>query len=100
MKKSLFSGVALAAMMAFSGAAWAEILIGVAGPVTGPNAVATPSTGMSGARASRTAGSSPSTSAAIWARTPTAVPQLVRHKHLLDAAVASFWPGRRKEGMR
>ena len=38
MKKSLFSGVALAAMMAFSGSAYAEILIGVAGPITGPNA--------------------------------------------------------------
>ena len=38
MKKTLFSGVALAAMVAFSGAAWAEILIGVAGPITGPNA--------------------------------------------------------------
>ena len=38
MKKTLFSGVALAAMMAFSGAAWAEILVGVAGPLTGPNA--------------------------------------------------------------
>jgi branched-chain amino acid transport system substrate-binding protein len=38
MKKTLFSGVALAAMMAFSGAAWADILIGVAGPITGPNA--------------------------------------------------------------
>jgi branched-chain amino acid transport system substrate-binding protein len=39
MKKTLFSGVALAAMMAFSGAAYAaDILIGVAGPITGPNA--------------------------------------------------------------
>jgi branched-chain amino acid transport system substrate-binding protein len=38
MKKTLFSGVALAAMMAFSGSAYAEILIGVAGPMTGPNA--------------------------------------------------------------
>ena len=38
MKKTLFSGVALAAMMAFSGSAYAEILIGVAGPLTGPNA--------------------------------------------------------------
>jgi len=38
MKKSLLSAVALAAMVAFSGNAWAEILIGVGGPVTGPNA--------------------------------------------------------------
>jgi branched-chain amino acid transport system substrate-binding protein len=39
MKKTLFSGVALAAMMAFSGSVYAgEILIGVAGPITGPNA--------------------------------------------------------------
>jgi branched-chain amino acid transport system substrate-binding protein len=38
MKKTLFSGVALAAMMAFSGAYAGEILIGVAGPLTGPNA--------------------------------------------------------------
>ena len=37
MKKTLFSGVALAAMMAFSGAAYADILIGVAS-FTGPNA--------------------------------------------------------------
>lgn len=38
MKNTLFSGVALAAMMAFSGAYAGEILIGVAGPLTGPNA--------------------------------------------------------------
>lgn len=38
MKKSLLSAVALAAMVAFSGNAWAEILIGVGGPITGPNA--------------------------------------------------------------
>jgi branched-chain amino acid transport system substrate-binding protein len=38
MKKTLFSGVAFAAMMAFSGAYAGEILIGVAGPLTGPNA--------------------------------------------------------------
>ena len=38
MKKSLLSAVALAAMVAFSGNAWADILIGVGGPVTGPNA--------------------------------------------------------------
>ncbi|MCD2183248.1 branched-chain amino acid ABC transporter substrate-binding protein [Rhizobium sp. TRM96647] len=38
MKKSLLSAVALAAMVAFSGNAWADILIGVGGPMTGPNA--------------------------------------------------------------
>ena len=38
MKKSLMSAVALAAMVAFSGSAWADILVGVAGPITGPNA--------------------------------------------------------------
>jgi branched-chain amino acid transport system substrate-binding protein len=38
MKKSLLSAVAVTALFAFSGSAWAEILIGVAGPITGPNA--------------------------------------------------------------
>lgn len=38
MKKSLLSAVALTAMMAFSGSAWADVLVGVAGPITGPNA--------------------------------------------------------------
>jgi branched-chain amino acid transport system substrate-binding protein len=38
MKKSLLSAVALTAMMAFSGSAWADVLLGVAGPITGPNA--------------------------------------------------------------
>jgi branched-chain amino acid transport system substrate-binding protein len=38
MKKILMSGLALSAMMVVSGAAWADILIGVAGPLTGPNA--------------------------------------------------------------
>ena len=38
MKKKLLSAVAAAAMVAFAGSAWAEILIGVAGPLTGPNA--------------------------------------------------------------
>jgi branched-chain amino acid transport system substrate-binding protein len=38
MKKSLFSGVALAAMLALSGHAYADLLIGVGGPLTGPNA--------------------------------------------------------------
>ncbi|THF53648.1 branched-chain amino acid ABC transporter substrate-binding protein [Allorhizobium terrae] len=38
MKKSLLSAVALTAMVAFSGAAKADILVGVAGPLTGPNA--------------------------------------------------------------
>ncbi len=38
MKKTLFSGVALASMMAVSGAYAGELLIGVAGPMTGPNA--------------------------------------------------------------
>ncbi|PYE87959.1 branched-chain amino acid ABC transporter substrate-binding protein [Phyllobacterium leguminum] len=39
MKKSLFSGVALAAMLAFSGSASADILFGIGAPLTGPNAV-------------------------------------------------------------
>jgi len=38
MRKSLLSAVAVAAVMAFSGSAWADILVGVAGPITGPNA--------------------------------------------------------------
>ena len=38
MKKSLLSAVALTALVAFSGAAWADMLVGVAGPITGPNA--------------------------------------------------------------
>ena len=38
MKKILMSGFALAAMVAVSSAAWADILVGVAGPLTGPNA--------------------------------------------------------------
>ena len=38
MKKTLLSAVALTAMVAFSGTAWADILVGVAGPLTGPNA--------------------------------------------------------------
>jgi branched-chain amino acid transport system substrate-binding protein len=38
MKKSLFSGVALAALLAISGAANAQLKIGVVGPMTGPNA--------------------------------------------------------------
>lgn len=38
MKKSLLSAVALTALVAFGGSAWAEILIGVGGPITGPNA--------------------------------------------------------------
>jgi branched-chain amino acid transport system substrate-binding protein len=38
MKKSLLSAVALTAMVAFSGNAWADITIAVGGPLTGPNA--------------------------------------------------------------
>ena len=39
MKKTLLSAVALTALVAFGGSAWAgELLIGVAGPLTGPNA--------------------------------------------------------------
>ena len=38
MNKYLLSGVALAAALAFSGAANAQIKFGVAGPITGPNA--------------------------------------------------------------
>ncbi|MFC5992126.1 branched-chain amino acid ABC transporter substrate-binding protein [Limoniibacter endophyticus] len=38
MKNYLMSAVAAGALMAFSGAAWAEIIVGVGGPVTGPNA--------------------------------------------------------------
>lgn len=38
MKKSLLSAVALTALVAFGGNAWADVLIGVAGPITGPNA--------------------------------------------------------------
>ncbi|MGX5664798.1 branched-chain amino acid ABC transporter substrate-binding protein [Rhizobium daejeonense] len=38
MKKSLLSAVALTALVAFGGNAWADVLIGVGGPLTGPNA--------------------------------------------------------------
>lgn len=38
MKKTLLSGVALAAMLAFSGAAHADVLFGIGAPLTGPNA--------------------------------------------------------------
>jgi len=38
MKKSLLAGFAVAAMLAASGTAWADLLVGVAGPLTGPNA--------------------------------------------------------------
>ncbi|ATA06355.1 branched chain amino acid ABC transporter substrate-binding protein [Brucella abortus] len=39
MRKTLFSGVALAAVIAFGGSAWADVLVGIGIPVTGPNAV-------------------------------------------------------------
>lgn len=38
MKKFLMGGIALGAMIAFAGAANAQIRLGVAGPITGPNA--------------------------------------------------------------
>lgn len=38
MKKLLLSAVALTAMVAYGGSAWAEVLVGVGGPLTGPNA--------------------------------------------------------------
>jgi branched-chain amino acid transport system substrate-binding protein len=38
MKKSLLSAVAVTALVAFGGSAWADVIIGVAGPITGPNA--------------------------------------------------------------
>ncbi len=38
MKKSLLSAVALTAVLAFSSNVWADVIIGVAGPITGPNA--------------------------------------------------------------
>ena len=38
MNKYWVTGVALAAALAFSGAARADVKIGVAGPITGPNA--------------------------------------------------------------
>src|SRR5436190_3367189 len=38
MRKSLLSAAAVTALLALSGSAWADILIGVAGPLTGPNA--------------------------------------------------------------
>lgn len=38
MKKLLMTGIALGAMMALSGVAQAQIKLGVAGPITGPNA--------------------------------------------------------------
>lgn len=38
MKKSLLSAVALTAVVAFGGNAWADVVIGVGGPMTGPNA--------------------------------------------------------------
>ncbi len=38
MKKFLLSGVVMAASLAFASSAYADILVGVAGPLTGPNA--------------------------------------------------------------
>jgi branched-chain amino acid transport system substrate-binding protein len=38
MRKSLLSAVALTALVALTGSAYADIMIGVAGPITGPNA--------------------------------------------------------------
>ncbi|MEO9336382.1 branched-chain amino acid ABC transporter substrate-binding protein [Mesorhizobium sp. SB112] len=38
MKKSLLSAVAMSALLAFGGSAWADVLVGVGGPITGPNA--------------------------------------------------------------
>ena len=38
MKKSLFSGVAVAAMLALGGHAYADLLVGIGAPLTGPNA--------------------------------------------------------------
>ena len=38
MKKSLLSAVALTALVAFGGNAWADVIFAVAGPITGPNA--------------------------------------------------------------
>jgi len=38
MRKLLLSAVALGALVAFGGAAWADVMVGVAGPITGPNA--------------------------------------------------------------
>lgn len=38
MKKTLLSAVAATALLAFGGSAWADIMIGVSGPITGPNA--------------------------------------------------------------
>lgn len=38
MKKSLFCGVALSAILAFSGSSWADILVGVGAPLTGGGA--------------------------------------------------------------
>lgn len=38
MKKSLLSAVALTAVVAFGGTAWADVVIGIGAPITGPNA--------------------------------------------------------------
>jgi len=38
MKKSLLSAVALTALVAFGGNAWADVLLGIGAPITGPNA--------------------------------------------------------------
>lgn len=38
MKKSLLSAVSLGALLVFGGTAWADILVGVGAPITGPNA--------------------------------------------------------------
>ncbi|MFU0504902.1 branched-chain amino acid ABC transporter substrate-binding protein [Pseudaminobacter sp. NGMCC 1.201702] len=38
MRKSLLSAVAMSAILAFSGSAWADVLIAVGAPITGPNA--------------------------------------------------------------
>jgi len=38
MKKSLLSAVSLGALLVFSGSAWADVLLGIGAPITGPNA--------------------------------------------------------------
>ena len=39
MKKALLYSVALSSLVAFSGAAFADIVVGIGAPLTGPNAV-------------------------------------------------------------
>ena len=92
MKKSLMSAVALTALVAFGGSAWADILIGVAGPITGPNAAfgAQLQKGAEQAAADINAAGGINGEQAVFAfRPPTVAPAVARPAGLALVAVAT-----------